>query len=209
MWPYSKRAPYYPFPLGGAVIMGSSSSGAAATPAGSSGNMPFGNSTVPAAISNVAVETAFALSAPIAPNLLAVVGSALWFEAYGSFGTTATPTIVARARLDNGATGDIIAQSPTVTLANNAAANPWFFRGGIEVRSSSLWASMAPVWHSATGVGAGLAATYIGGPSGSFAESSTIAHTIFLTMTFSAASPSNTISLFGFQVYAFNPAATA
>jgi hypothetical protein len=165
---------------------------------GASGDRVLGAITASsAAITNTTVETAFSLSVPIPANRIQSAGTVLKIRAKANVtGGNSTDTLKLTCRLDTAA-GVILGATPAVDVTN----------GGGDLGFLDIMATIRSVGVSGTMVCDGLggispgAAVATGGnvqvtgTASTVAIDTTAAHSILITATWSAASPSDSVVL--------------
>lgn len=147
------------------------------------------------AISNTTSETAFSKSYTI-PAARLVAGSVITVRAGGTYSTTGAPTIAFAVRVGGLSGGAIFARTPT--CENNASTRGWSLTASAVVRSSGGSGSVAP------GPGAVSLNNASLSDSNNLMTAITVDTTatkdLVLTVTWSAASSSNTITMTTFVV---------
>lgn len=113
---------------------------------------------------------------------------------YGTASTTGTPTLTFKVRL-GGVAGQVLATFPAITTASGLVTGGWL----AEVRlmcltngASATWAASASLNHQIASLTAGASSPAL--TNGTVTVDSTVAETLVITATWSAASASNTVS---------------
>lgn len=159
----------------------------------------------PAAIANLAVETAFGAPAQLVfpAGVLSLAGTRVDFKAGGQLATTGTPTTTFGARL-GGIAGTIVGNGAALTCANNSTAAGWAMQGGFVVRTAGAAgvivrdAMRSSIGNAANGGAAALDA--LGDSLVVAAVDLTAALTLVATQTWSAADPANAATMNYFNV---------
>lgn len=167
------------------------------------------------AVANTTTETILFPSVTLPANFMAD-GRLLRLKAFGQYNNTGTPTMIFSLRW-GGVAGTLLAKSATVTTPSGVTAVPWELEVMIQVRSNGstgtamvnghafVFSGTAPTVASATGAAAVAPITNGGVTTPAVATCDFTADTaLALTLTWSAASASNTATGLNYSLEAMN-----
>lgn len=171
------------------------------------GPVLYASVTNSTAVANTVTETLCDKNYTILVNRLAA-GSVVRLVAKGVYSTTGTPTLRVRARC-GGVSGATFFDSGAQTCINNAVAAYWMVMAEFTIRSAgpgAVGSQGFSIGGIAAASGSGMVMNQA---SGALSLDTTVTNVIGVTLTWGAASPSNTAFMSNFEVQIFDAASTS